>query len=65
VTEHNHRRGTRARGSNVFTLPRGHCRFAQRYAHHRRRTLVRKLITVGRVDDLPGNEPKYIRWEYW
>jgi hypothetical protein len=72
LTEHNHRRGTRARGGHNNhgcgswgSVPAGYCRFAQRYAHRRRRGLVHKLLTVGKVDDIPGNTPRHIRWDYW
>lgn len=65
MTEHNHRRGTKTRGSPSHGVPKGYCLFAQRFAHHQRRGLVRKLLSSQREDDIPGNTPKYIRWEYW
>jgi hypothetical protein len=66
MTEHNHRRGTKAHSRhNDSGVPVRYCRFAQRQAHSERRQLVRKLLTVGREDDIPGNTPRHIRWDYW
>lgn len=68
MTEHNHRRGT-ARGRDTresyWALSAGHTRWWQRLTHRKRRMLVAKLLHAERADDIPGNTPKHIRWDYW
>jgi len=67
VTEHNHRRGTRGRsgGTRYGTMPAHMTEFWQRREHRKRRGLVHKLLVHGRIDDIPGNTPRHIRWDYW
>lgn len=70
MTELNHRRGRRGsrnrhRGHGTWcTLPVGEAKFWQSRAHRKRRQLIRKLIVVC-PDDIPGNTPKHVRWDYW
>lgn len=66
MTEHNHRRGTRGNKTRrgwLMMAPH-YCEWWQRYRHKQRRGLVRKLIAT-EPDDIPGNTPKHIRWDYW
>ncbi len=71
MTEHNHRRGTRGRGrrrgsrSHYGGMVAHYTEWWQRRAHKKRRQLVRKLLIHERADDIPGNTPKHIRWDYW
>jgi hypothetical protein len=66
MTEHNHHRHTRQRSRHgtPWAMRAGESKIWQQFAHGKRRQLVRKLITT-RPDDIPGNTPRHVRWDYW
>lgn len=67
MTEHNHHRGTRGNKSRRGWLQMAphYTAFWQRHLHRCRRGLVHKLLKSDKPDDIPGNTPKHIRWDYW
>lgn len=72
MTDRNHRRGTTGRTTRPGSarcrygaLPVGEAKSWQRIRHKQRRQLVRKLIHHERIDDIPANTPRHVRWDYW
>lgn len=64
MSEVNHRRRYhRRRGPTK--LPAHNAKMGQRWAHHKRRQLVRKLLAAHNLDDIPGNTPKHVIWDYF
>lgn len=69
MTEVNHRRGSRERRSlrrrQWGGLPAHQGHQWQRIHHKRERQHVRLLLIARRVNDIPGNLPKHIRYDYF